>query len=93
MNWLDIPEHITTRVVTRRGTAHPFAVLDSARTALVVIDLQNGFMDESVGHAVCPMARDIVPNVNRLASTVRASGGPCSGSRIRMMRTACPNGR
>jgi ureidoacrylate peracid hydrolase len=32
-------------------------------------------MDEQVGHAVCPMARDIVPNVNRLASVVRAVGG------------------
>jgi ureidoacrylate peracid hydrolase len=28
-----------------------------------------------VGHAVCPMAREIVPNVNRLASVVRATGG------------------
>ena len=75
MNWLDIPAHIAARVLARRGTAHPYADLDPARTALVVIDLQNGFMDDSVGHAVCPMARDIVPNVNRLAAAVRASGG------------------
>jgi len=75
MNWFDIPENVATRVLARRGTLHPFADLDPARTALIVIDLQNGFMDERVGHAVCPMARDIVPNVNRLARAVRATGG------------------
>jgi nicotinamidase-related amidase len=75
MNWLDIPEAILARVTERRGTAHPFADLDPAHTALIVVDLQNGFMDDEVGHAVCPMARDIVPNVNRLASAVRATGG------------------
>ena len=75
MNWLDIPDSITARVVARRGTPHVYAELDPRRTALVVVDLQNGFMDEAVGHAVCPMARDIVPNVNRLAGVVRATGG------------------
>jgi len=59
MNWFDIPENVATRVLARRGTLHPFADLDPARTALIVIDLQNGFMDERVGHAVCPMARDV----------------------------------
>ena len=71
----DIPDHITARVVARCGTPHPFAGLDPVRTALVVVDLQNAFMDDAVGHAVCPMARDIVPEVNRLAGAVRASGG------------------
>ncbi len=76
MRWLeDIPDHITARVVARCGTPHPFAELDPRRTALVVVDLQNAFMDEAVGHAVCPMARDIVPEVNRLAAAVRASRG------------------
>jgi ureidoacrylate peracid hydrolase len=75
MNWLDIPESVTARVVARCGVAHPHAELDPTRTALIVVDLQNAFMDDEVGHAVCPMARDIVPNVNRLAATVRATGG------------------
>ena len=75
MNWLDIPPEMLARTVERRGTAHPFENLDPARTALVVVDLQNGFMDDEVGHAVCPMAREIVPNVNRLAAAVRATGG------------------
>jgi ureidoacrylate peracid hydrolase len=75
MNGLDIPAAITARVLTRYGVEHPFADLDPARTALVVIDLQNAFMDEAVGHAVCPASRDIVPEVNRLAAAVRATGG------------------
>jgi ureidoacrylate peracid hydrolase len=69
------PPDIIQRVVARRGSEHVFSDLDPARTALVVIDLQYAFMDDEVGHAVCPAARDIVPTVNRLADAVRISGG------------------
>jgi ureidoacrylate peracid hydrolase len=75
MNWFDVPDAVTARVIARCGVAHPHADLDPRRTALIVVDLQNAFMDDEVGHAVCPMAREIVPNVNRLASVVRAVGG------------------
>ena len=75
MNGVTIPPAVTERVRAHRGAEHPFARLDPRRTALVVIDLQNGFMDEHVGHAVCPAARDVVPNVNRLAGMVRRAGG------------------
>jgi ureidoacrylate peracid hydrolase len=75
MNMLEIPEAITARVVQRCGRPHPHEDLDPRRTALVVVDLQNAFMHDEIGHAVCPMARDIVPRVNRLAATMRATGG------------------
>jgi ureidoacrylate peracid hydrolase len=75
MHKIDIPPHITDRVIARRGSAHPFDDLDPARTALVVIDLQNGFMVPGVAHALCETAVEIVPNVNRLAKAVRATGG------------------
>src|SRR5579863_8314672 len=75
MNWFDVPDGVTQRVIARTGVVHPHADLDPRHTALVVVDLQNAFMDDEIGHAVCPMARDIVPNVNRLAATVRATGG------------------
>ncbi len=75
LNGAVIPEDIVRRVVERRGNEHCFAALDPARTALVVIDLQRAFMDDTVGHAVAPAARDIVPAVNRLAAAVRATGG------------------
>jgi ureidoacrylate peracid hydrolase len=75
LNGAVIPDEIVRRVVRARGSEHCFADLDAARTALVVIDLQNAFMEEPVGHAVVPAARDIVPAVNRLAAAVRQAGG------------------
>ena len=75
LNGTTIPDDVVRRVVERRGTTHCFAELDPARTALIVIDLQHAFMDETVGHAVVPAARDIVPAVNRLAAAVRHAGG------------------
>ncbi len=75
MHKTHIPQHIVKRVTDRRGSAHPFSDLDPARTALVVIDLQNGFMVPGIAHALCETAVGIVPNVNRLATAVRASGG------------------
>jgi len=70
-----IPEAIVRRVIERRGVEHSFADLDPAHTALVVIDLQHAFMNDAVGFAAVPAARDIVPAVNRLAAIVRETGG------------------
>jgi ureidoacrylate peracid hydrolase len=75
LNGATIPDAIVERVVARRGAEHCFADLDPAHTALVVIDLQHAFMNEAVGHAVCPAAHDIVPAVNRLARVLRETGG------------------
>ena len=75
MNGVTLPAAILDRIAARRVSAHPFAALDAARTALVVIDMQNAFMDPAVGHAVCPAARDIVDTVNRLAAALRTAGG------------------
>src|SRR5438132_7948842 len=75
LNGTTIPDFVVERVITRRGAEHCFANLNPARTALVVIDLQHAFMNDAVGHAVVPAARDIVPAVNRLAAAVRRSGG------------------
>src|SRR5256884_9562211 len=75
LNGAVIPDEIVRRVIERRGSEHCFAELDPARTALVVIDLQHAFMNEAVGHAVVPAARDIVPAVNRPAPAGRQKGG------------------
>ena len=75
MNVTWIPQRVIDTVVARRGTAHPHADLDPARTALIVVDLQNGFMMDGVAHALCVQARGLVPNVNRLPETVRRTGG------------------
>jgi ureidoacrylate peracid hydrolase len=75
LNGATIPDAIVRRVLEYRGTEHSFADLDPARTALIVIDLQHAFMNDAVGFAAVPAARDIVPAVNRLATAVRQTGG------------------
>ncbi len=75
MHTLSIPQSVVERVIARRGREHIYENLDPARTALVVVDMQNAFMLPGVAHALCPMAEKIVPNINRLAQTVRETGG------------------
>ena len=70
-----IPALIQERVIRRQGKLLSHDVIDAARTALVVVDMQNAFMLPGVAHALCPMAEKIVPNINRLAQAVRATGG------------------
>lgn len=75
LNGTTIPAEVVARCVQRRGTEHPYANLDPKRTALIVVDLQNGFMDPAIGFAPVAAAIEIVPAVNRLATAVRAAGG------------------
>jgi ureidoacrylate peracid hydrolase len=75
MHKLAVPQSVIDRVVARRGKEHIYEDLDPAKTALVVVDLQNAFMMPGVAHSECKMAPKIVPNVNRLAQAVRATGG------------------
>lgn len=67
------PENIE-RVIRRGGRAHSVESLDGPKTALVVVDMQLYFMGEGQP-SECPVARDIVPNVNRLAAATRRAGG------------------
>jgi hypothetical protein len=60
--------------MARRGRLHQFDGVAPAKTALIVVDLQNGFMMPGQP-AETPNAREIVPNVNRLATATRAAGG------------------
>src|SRR5215475_4591742 len=75
MHKISISQSVIDRVVARRGREHIFDDLDPKKTALVVVDMQNGFMVPELGHAPCKMAHEIVPNINRLAQVVRATGG------------------
>jgi ureidoacrylate peracid hydrolase len=63
--------HIASR---RRGKLHAIERLDPLRTALVVIDLQNVWVKEGMV-AYSPYCEGIVPNINRLAESLRAAGG------------------
>lgn len=74
MHELSIPPKLTARVVARAGRPHPFDVMEPAKTAFVVVDMQNYFMKPGFQGEIA-MARAIVPNVNRLAAAVRELGG------------------
>ena len=75
MHKVSIPQAVIDRVVTRHGREHVHVDLVPAKTALVVVDMQNAFMLSGVAHSPCLMAQEIVPNINRLAEAVRQTGG------------------
>src|SRR5215470_17509797 len=75
MHQIKIAQWAIDRTLERRGTLHVHENLDPRKTALVVVDLQNAFMVEEVAAAYVPVAVEIVPNVNRLATAVRGTGG------------------
>ncbi len=69
-----IPQDILDRVATRRGKLHCLERLEPARTALLVVDMQNYFLKPGFQGEI-PAARDIVPAINRAARALRQSGG------------------
>ncbi len=74
MHKIVIPDEIIARVIRTRGKLHAFDTLVGPATALLVVDLQNCFMLPPYPTEV-PLAREIVPAVNRLAQATRAAGG------------------
>ncbi|HTP91677.1 MAG TPA: isochorismatase family cysteine hydrolase [Xanthobacteraceae bacterium] len=74
MHKIAISKATVERLKMRLGKAHPFDVIDPRKTALLVIDMQNYFVKQ--GHqSEVPAAREIVPNINRLAAELRRRGG------------------
>src|SRR5262249_61025165 len=71
MHKIAIPQAAIDRVLKRREQLHVFNDIDPARTAHVVVDLQNGFMAPGQP-AEISTAREIVPNVNRISTALRA---------------------
>jgi len=63
--------HIAGR---RDGRLHAIERIDPKRTALVVIDMQNVWVKQG-GLAYSPYCEGIVPNINRLAASLRDYGG------------------
>ena len=65
---------ITWPAIADRFGMNDFMTIDPARTALIVIDMQLGFLEPGFpGYG--PHAIDIVPNINMLAAALRAAGG------------------
>lgn len=66
---VEIPDYVIERVMQKRGKLEVFDSFEADKTALVVIDMQNFFVEE------VDAAISIVPNINRLAETFRERGG------------------
>jgi ureidoacrylate peracid hydrolase len=74
MHKLALSENAVARVKRLSGKLHPFDAIEAPRTALLVIDMQNYFVKP--GHqGEVALAREIVPNINRLAAELRRRGG------------------
>jgi ureidoacrylate peracid hydrolase len=74
MSDIEYSDELVERVIWRRGRLHPFETIEAAKTALIVVDLQNAFMAHGAPLEI-PAARDIIPQVNQLARAVRRTGG------------------
>ncbi len=74
MHKLDIPESVRAFVEGRLGKAHPHDRIDPAKTALVVVDMQNYFVAPGAP-ASSDEAPRIAPGINRLADALRERGG------------------
>jgi ureidoacrylate peracid hydrolase len=74
MHKTEIFPEIMKRIAERRGDSHLYEVIEPAKTAMVVIDMQNCWVMESQpGYS--PYCPAIVPNINRIAASLRETGG------------------
>lgn len=74
MHQIDLDPNLVARMKEARGgTLHVIERLDPARTAHLIIDMQNGFVEQGAPVEV-PVAREIVPDVNRISRAARAAG-------------------
>jgi ureidoacrylate peracid hydrolase len=73
MQTYTMPQWVESRLLRRRGRRFAHESIEAARTALVVVDMQNHFVAPGF-HAEVPAARDIVSNINRIARAMREAG-------------------
>jgi len=71
---IEIAQQAIDISMRRRSQVQPFAEIEPQKTALLVVDMQTGFVAPGAV-AEIPMAREIVPNINRLATALRQAGG------------------
>lgn len=67
---IKIPEYVIDRIMAKRGKLNVFDEFEAAKTAFLVIDMQNFYVAE------VDTAISIVPNINRIAETCREKGVP-----------------
>jgi len=65
-----IPDYVIDRIMAKRGRLEIFDKFESAKTAFLIVDMQNFFVAE------VETAKSIVPNINRLAKVCRGKNIP-----------------
>lgn len=71
---IELHPDVIARIMSRRGRLHVHDRFDARSTALIVIDMQSAFLEPGAPSEI-PVAREIVPNINRMAGVVRDAGG------------------
>ena len=66
---VEMPSYVLDRIKAKRGRYEVFDNFEATKTALLVIDMQNFYVEE------VDTAINIVPNINRIADAVRQAGG------------------
>ena len=74
MHKIEMSAEVLERIKGFRNGFHMFENLDPTRTAHIIVDLQNGFMEPGAPVEV-PVAREIVTVVNKISAAVRERGG------------------
>ena len=74
MHKIQISQQAIDISLSRRGRVQPYSTIEPSKTALLVVDMQTGFLQPG-GVAEIPVAREIVPNINRIAGALRSAGG------------------
>ena len=75
MHKITIPKEIIDACIERRGRPHVYNTIDHAKTALVVIDMQNSWVAPGLSVLEIPKAKTIVPNINAIGKALRDAGG------------------
>lgn len=74
MHKFELLPNVLDGVAHRRERKHVFEDFEPSTAALIVVDMQNFFCAEGQPGAL-PVAREIVPNINRIAAAMRDAGG------------------
>ena len=75
MHNINIPQKFIDNCIARRGRRYIFDKINPKTTALLVIDMQNCFIEPGLSMLEVPGVIDIAPNINSLAKQMRESGG------------------
>lgn len=71
---MQFPQWVIDRVMARQGVLHPYDELDAARSAFVVVDMQNYYTQPGY-QGECAAARGTFAAINRLSAALRHAGG------------------